>query len=98
MNLDNLPGIKRAALIIAYDNGCVNILCTEQEILDSAAKVVEAQSAVYDIEPIDQYLEDLSDKEMQTICCGDELDQFIMIRMAPENTDELLHMIWMELC
>lgn len=91
------PGIRRAALAIAYDNGGINRYRSERQMFDEFERWITHQPA--DILPaIDAWLLDLSDEHLNLICAGDEVEQAEILQSAPPFTDKLLTDYFDEVC
>lgn len=95
--MDRFPGIKRAALEIAYDNGGINRHRTEAAMLRALDKFLASQPNEV-LPDIDRWLSSLSDDELQTVCCGDQFDQEAITRTAPPFTNQLLDDCFNEVC
>lgn len=85
-----LPNIKRAALLIAYDNGMINRKQSEEQYLELVEKAISEFS--FSSEEIDTWLLSLTNGELNTICCGEVSDaQFVLEEQkAPAGTVDLL--------
>lgn len=79
-----LHNLGRAAVLIAYDNGMINRHTFQDvvinEMLHSASKTGENLYAV------DSFLGELSDEELETLCCGEQ-----GVVSCPENVDIVLN-------
>lgn len=63
------PTTKRAALLIAYDNGFINRLCSEQAWLEMAEEaLIEYQPTTLDA--VETILSKLSKEDLETVCTG----------------------------
>ena len=93
MIIDKYPGIKKAALLIAYDNGIINRLKPEQQWLESLDAVLGTNSvAEEDLDWFDQWLLSLDETNFHTACCGEETDMKKVADMAPSSRNgESMH-------
>lgn len=95
------PGIYKAALEIAGDNGGINRGRSEaQHRLDFDAFMSAGQLPAGALKAIDAWLSALTDDEMHVVCAGEEAEMlaFIRDRQAPAFTLELLDEIFGEVC
>lgn len=91
------PGITRAALEIAYDNGGVNRLRSEDQVRREIAAWLARQPA--DVLPaIDAWLSSLSDAELSDFCAGGDDRSQELAAAAPPFTDQLLNQYFDEVC
>lgn len=92
--LDNYPGLKKAALEIAYDNGMINRNCTEEQYTRSTDPIIGAES-VYDedLKIWSDWIDNLNDEDLSTLCCGESCEMEEIISKAPkaEFLDGLLN-------
>jgi hypothetical protein len=87
-----IKGIERAALAIAYDNGMINRSEPEIDFLWNVVGYIVGvkHPNKKSWQKIDKWLLELSDYDLNTLCCGEyEAAQIILI-CAPKGTDELL--------
>jgi hypothetical protein len=91
------PGIRRAALEIAYDNGGINRARSERRMLGEFERWI-ARQPVEILPSIDAWLGGLSNKDMVTVCAGEESEQAAILRSAPPFTDKLLNDYFDEVC
>ena len=89
-----VEGIERAALSIAYDNGMINRSESEVDFLSNVgALVAEQHRNKKTWQAINMWLLELSDYDLNTVCCGEyDASQIILIQ-APKGTDKLLNLI-----
>jgi hypothetical protein len=97
MQNDIYPGIRRAALAISYDNGGINAIRSEKQMLRELALFLERQPAEI-LANIDAWLSSLSDDDLNTICCGEVSEADRLLRDAPVFTDGLLNDFFNEVC
>lgn len=86
--IDRFPGIRKAALEVAYDNGMINRFCPEDAWLRSLDNVLEAFTLTREpgaLQACDEWLESLGDDELNEFCCGgaDEPEQQRLIASSP---------------
>ena len=88
---DRFPGIKRACLEIALDNGGINRFRPQKKQERELANFLERQPQEI-LPAIDAWLSGLSDEDLSTVCCGgqDEPETQSLRAMAPPFTDHLL--------
>ncbi|TIM13840.1 MAG: hypothetical protein E5Y67_15275 [Mesorhizobium sp.] len=91
------PGIKRAALEIAYDNGGINRMRSEKTMLGELARFLERQPEEI-LPAIDAWLSALSGDDLQTVCAGEQSEVEVLLRGAPPFTDSLLNDYFDEVC
>lgn len=93
------PGIRRAALEIALDNGGINRFRSARQQGREFARWLARQPEEI-LAPIDAWLSGLSDEEMFELCCGgqDEPEVEALRRKAPPFTDKLLNDYFDEVC
>lgn len=84
------PGIKKAALEIAYDNGAVNRGCTEEAVLKRLDDFLTNNEEI-DLKAIDEWLEGLEPEALNILCCGDSGDIAHLVEQAPIYTEALLN-------
>lgn len=94
---DRYPGIKRAVLAIAYDNGGINRYRTEKDMLRELESFLVRQPSEI-LPDIDRWLASLSDDDLQTVCCGEHDDQLALTKTAPPFTHQLLNDYFDEVC
>lgn len=82
--IEKWPGLKRAALEIAYDNGMINRCCSEDDWLRSLDQVLGAEG-VYDadLERWSEWLLTLSEDELSTVAAGEESEMLAIMANAP---------------
>jgi hypothetical protein len=87
----SFPGIRRAALEIAYDNGCINRFQSETKALRKVDRFISGQPLDL-IEQMDVWLSGLSDEEISDACCGGdgEPERLAVMAGAPPFADGIL--------
>ncbi|MCX5516175.1 hypothetical protein C3941_19485 [Kaistia algarum] len=93
------PGIARACLLIALDNGGINRDRSEVQQNREMTQWLAKQPG--DVLPaIDAWLVALSDDDLDTFCCGgeDEPETEAIRATAPPFTDDLLTRYFEEVC
>lgn len=69
------PGIKKAALEIAYDNGMINRFVSPETFLKSCNPALSATGVdVSDLKKLDDWLMGLDNQDLETVCCGEQTD------------------------
>lgn len=89
---ESFPSIKNAAELIWFDNGMVNSL----EPLGIKLELLDAwliQQPETDLMRIESELAQLSDDELNTVCCGEESEQY---RLASKLVNDFLCRIFDE--
>jgi len=91
------PGIARAALAIALDNGGINrgrtVAKQRRDLERFLAKRPDEM-----LLPIDAWLSKLTDEQMSVICCGEHEEMRAALVAAPPFTDDLLAEYFDEVC
>lgn len=96
---NQFPGIKRACLEIALDNGGINRGRSQKQQAREMRRWLERQPQ--EILPvIDVWFSSLSDEDLSTACCGgqDEPETQALLATAPPFTDQLLNDYFDEVC
>jgi len=82
--IDKFAGIKRVALLIAYDNGMINRFCSEEKWLESLDPVLGADGVdEADLEILDGWCMTLSDEEADLLGCGLHPEMDAIVEKAP---------------
>lgn len=97
--IDQYPGLRRAALEIAYDNGMVNRTTTEEKWLTSLDPIVGATGVDHaDLQAMSEFIDTLTEEELNELCCGGqgEPEQEAVLNRAPdrEKLDGMLNDIF----
>lgn len=84
--IEKWPGLKKAALEIAYDNGMINRCSPEDDWLRSLDPVLGAEG-VYDadLERWSDWLLTLSEDDLQTVAAGEETEMHAIMANAPPS-------------
>lgn len=95
----NFPGIARATLLIALDNGGINRGRSVQVQRRDLEKFLARQPSEI-LPAIDQWLSGLTKEDLDTFCCGGEgePETEALRRRAPAFTDKLLNDYFNEVC
>lgn len=81
-SMESFPGIKKAALLIAYDNGMINRFNSEEQFLESRDVIIGADGVYYeDLQKIDEFLQGLEQGQIEDLCFGEEEDQNIVVAL-----------------
>lgn len=93
------PGIARAALEIALDNGGINRFRSERKQRRELSNFLERQPQEI-LPAIDAWLGGLSQEDLQEFCCGGlgEPERELVAKDAPPFTDQLLNDYFDEVC
>lgn len=91
------PGIYRAALEIALDNGGIN---RDRPVGQHKAEFERwlAHQPSDLLPAIDKWLSGLSDEKLSTVCAGEHTEMLEAIADAPPFTDSLLNSYFDEVC
>lgn len=75
------PGIWKATLAMAYDNGAVNAERSESELAADLLTWVNLRPRVITFMlATDRWLDGLSEEDLSTVCCGEEAEADALIR------------------
>ncbi len=91
---DRYPGILRATLAIAYDNGGVNRDRPERAVRDALVLYLAGYPTQALLDPIDAWLSGLSDEALETCCAGEDTDRATLLAGAPDGANALLNEIF----
>ena len=91
------PGIRRAALEIALDNGGINCRRSVKQQDREFEKWLAKQPEEI-LPPIDLWLAALSDDDLSTACCGEQEEMAELLKGAPPFTDSVLNDYFDEVC
>lgn len=94
---DLYPGISRATLLIALDNGGINRNRSEKRQQRDLLRFLERQPQEI-LPAIDEWLSGLSKDDLETACCGEESEMEELLKDAPPFTDKLLNDYFEEAC
>lgn len=93
----DFPGIAKAALEIAYDNGGINRYRTEKKMLGELDKFLSTQPGEL-LPAIDAWLSSLSSDDLELVCAGEQSEAAKVLAEAPPFTDQLLNDYFEEVC
>ena len=86
--INNYPGLKKAALLIAYDNGMINMIEPEEKYLRRCDEVVGADGVYHaDLQVWNDWLETLTGEQMEVVCCGEEMEMQELMALAPDAVE-----------
>jgi hypothetical protein len=93
------PGIERATLLIAIDNGGINRDRSKAQQRRDLAKFLRHQPDEI-LKPVDDWLVTLSEEELDALCCGGrgEPETDAILDKAPPFADHLLNLYFDEVC
>ena len=97
MTPEKWPGIKRAALEIALDNGGINRFRSEERQQREFRRWLEKQPQEL-LPAIDAWLSGLSDEDLQTVCDGEVTEADAILANGPPFTNQLLNDYFDEVC
>lgn len=102
MGEQTYPGIVRATVLMALDNGCINRERSEENLtrdlynwLNDEA-VPEFGYTPSMLAEIDAWLAQRTDEQLELVCCGEEGEALTATADAPLETDLLLTTLFME--
>ncbi len=97
--MSDFPGIARAALEIALDNGGINRFRSQKQQKREFAKWLAKQPPEV-LAPIDAWLSSLSDEQLILVCSGgqDEPETVVAKADAPPFLDDVLNSYFEEVC
>jgi len=91
------PGIRRATLLIALDNGGINRDRCEKQQGRDLDRFLQRQP--HDILPaIDRWLASLPTDDLETVCAGEHGEAQMLLATAPPFTESLLNDYFDEVC
>lgn len=92
MSSTTFPGIRRAALLIAIDNGGINCIRSEQQQSRELEEWLAKQPPEVII-PVDAWLATLTEEQLDLVCCGGEgeADTEAAKLGAPPFTNDVLN-------
>lgn len=100
--INDFPGLKKAFLEIAYDNGGINRERSEETMLEEASQFLYNNAFKFEYEPMSKWLDELSKEDLSTLCAGEHSEgQEILMRLPPllrKRTDTLLNQYFDEVC
>lgn len=106
--IEHFPGLTRAAMEIAYDNGGINRTCSEEDLKGKLAvwlmdfctikHIGLAGTIAWRLGQMDAWLAALSDEDIDTACAGEDLDMRALLAKAPQGTDAMLLALFEEVC
>lgn len=89
------PGLARAALEMAYDNGGVTRDRDESVTIDELDQVLVNEGDLhYDLKAISDWLEALPDDDLVIAVAGETNEMAKLMAGAPAGTDDLLNAIF----
>lgn len=95
MTEHRFPGIAKATIEMAYDNGGVHRERREHDVLRDLDTVLNDGVAIaFNLSEIDKWLATLSDDDLQIAVAGEETEREQLMGTAPPGTDALLDEIF----
>jgi len=85
---DQYPGITMAVLAIAFDNGGIHRFRSEEQFRAELNAFLASQTIA--LGPIDRWLANLPQDDLQTVCTGDRDEAKAILATAPPGTDGFL--------
>lgn len=85
--IDTYPTLKKAALILAYDNGVTHRM-PEQVWLNNTDSVLGAEGVVTeDLQKLENWCATLSEEQLETLVAGEHDECLELIQDCPTNSD-----------
>lgn len=93
------PHIERAAITIAYANGCINRDTPEEKVWLRVERFLGSGEYANDtLSHINEWLGGLSEHDLGVICDGEQDEMQKILRGAPRLTAALLEAIFHHVC
>lgn len=94
------PGIYRAALAIAIDNGGINRWRSKENMQGEYStwlRQQHQQNAEF-LKAASDWLAALSEEDLETVACGEHTEAEALLKNAPAKTGDLLNSYFDEVC
>lgn len=88
------PGLLKAIILMAYDNGGITRERSEQAVVDEFNEwLVEYSKEVSQAQlvEVDAWLAKLNPDALNIVCCGEESEQMTLLEDAPTITENVLN-------
>ena len=85
INIDAYPKLRHAVVEIAYDNGCVNRIHTEQEVVENAFDALAARFDHGELQRVNSFLAALPTDSFDRLCTGEYMEPESDIEQLVEN-------------
>jgi hypothetical protein len=97
--LHGFPGLYRAASLIAHEAGAINQCYPFHEWVSAADEILGAEGVYHkDLQRMSNWLLQLSPRDLETLCCGENMEQQALVSMydCPEHLGLLTDLSQME--
>ena len=92
------PGIERACVEMAYDNGGVHRGRSEQQVRKECRAFIETLNYKAYLPAIDQWLKDLDDETLSIAIAGEYSEINELMEQAPPKTNKFLNEYFDHVC
>lgn len=87
--IDQFPTVRKAAILIALDNGLINRFCSEENWISKVEEAIFADGVPQqDVQALEDFLKTLSEEDFETICCGEHDEMVAVEANAPMSVVE----------
>ena len=83
--LEKYENVKKAFLLVAYDNGIINRFESEDEFIKNSEQEIISGYYDEDLNKFDKFLATLNEQELQTLCIGLYEDALILEQNCPHG-------------
>lgn len=82
------PTIKKAALLISYDNGIINRESSQESFLEICESILYADGVYEDeVSQFEEFLKSLSEQDLEILCSGEFTDVETISKNCPKNSE-----------
>lgn len=74
LNFEKYVTIRKAVMLIALDNGCINRSSDEDRVLTKVGAVLAVKFKPEQLLEVEGYLSTLEKEDIYELCCGEETD------------------------
>lgn len=87
--IDQFPTVRKAAMLIALDNGLINRFCSEESWINKVEAAIFADGVPQqDVQSLETFLLTLSEEDLETLCCGEHMEMVAVEANAPMSVVE----------
>lgn len=87
--IDQFPTVRKAAMLIALDNGLINRFCSEETWIGKVEGAIFADGVPqHDVRMLENFLLTLSEEDLETLCCGEHSEMVAVEANAPMSVVE----------
>lgn len=84
--IDQFPTVRKAAMLIALDNGLINRFCSEETWIGKVEGAIFADGVPqHDVRMLENFLSSLSEKDFDTVCNGEHMEMVAVEANAPRS-------------